>query len=358
MRIQWVKGTTISTMISCGLVFMVISCRSENEIDNIHAVSTEKKINKIEFIKEMKKVFYPFSINSKLESVGLSTKGNTTGVYQNFNGDYYQDNLEDQYYSGINDHGTIVGFDGRGGGVAKEKSNFLMINQFEKFFLPFNPLEVNWNLIDAKDVNNHNNVIMSALSINDSPNSYYYSFLENKIHSIDIEHSKFRKAVDINNLNDVLVMTDSHVHLWNHSSVSESINIGNVIDVFSINDQKNFIGILNKNNKITPFLYDYANKKTTFLPIDPNINFKLIYLRKINNNNMIIGYGIEYGSDNVIPLFWNSLQEDISGLIKEELKKYNYILSDNPFMAMNEDNYLIFNVLDPFYEEKTIVMKL
>lgn len=278
MRIQSVKETIISTMISCGVIFMVTSCHSENEIDNTHGVSTEKKINKIEFIKEMKNVFYPFSINSKLESVGLSTKAHTTGVYQNINGDYYQDNLEYQYYSGINDHRTIVGFDGRGAGVAKEKSNFLMIHQFEKFFLPFNPLEVHWNLINAKDVNNHNNVIMSPLNSNDSPNSYYYSFLENKIHSIDIEHSKFRMAVDINNLNDVLVMTDSHnhVHIWNHLSMSESINIGNVIDVFSINDQKNFIGIVNKDNKITPFLYDYTNKKNTFLPIDPNINFKLI----------------------------------------------------------------------------------
>lgn len=345
----------------------ILSCDSENELYETNSLkNSSRSINskKIEIIGEYPITVFPYDLNNSIEKslCGLTSGGSVTGFFQTILGDYFKNDMNSQYYTGINNSNIICGFSGISSTPLSE-GNYLIFSENNKIFLPIKEENPNWYLFESKAINDENNVILSSRY--DDNNSYYYDFSENKLTNISIPNTISRYAVDINNNNDILILTENNPYIYNDGYFEEIEIDYPLYSLGSMNIHKDFVGTLIKNGIRKPFMYNYSTKELNILETiteayPSNPNFSSFYIRHINDNKYISGGGTEISTHKEYPLFWNYEQENITFTITEIIRnsnEYTYIDFVN-FSGLNNNNELAINVLDNSFNSKTILLKL
>ncbi|WP_196893830.1 hypothetical protein [Aureivirga marina] len=332
------------------LAIVFVTCAKEDEITE-NQINNLKQESTISFqnLETLDYFFLPFDLNNNRVSVGLTGGGgNPKGIIFKNNGDYLIKN-EWEYIVSLNETNFSSGFNGNGLGVYEYDASG------ERTELPNIPDEPNFRLFSPNGINSQKQIPVTTNNPGDSPNSYLWNGTDYE--EILIPNTNYRIAHDVNELGDVLVETDLGIYIWNQGNSKRIEAIPTNFIPTRFNDSGQIIGnVILPDGIRTPWFY--SDGKVELLPINNYLGMTdFFYPRKINNNNLIVGYFKDYEHKET-PVVWFQHQ-DISKEVLAFLTENNYTFNDSGFISCNEKNDIILNVIDlTTNENKTVIFHL
>ncbi|WP_196889684.1 hypothetical protein [Aureivirga sp. CE67] len=321
------------------LSLFFITCAKDDDVNTTNIQEEELEVENTVSMQNMEVLdvfFFPFDLNNNKTSVGLTGGGgNPNGIIYKNSGDYYIKS-EWEYVVSLNENDLSAGFNGNGVGLYEYESNG------DRIELPNIPEEVNFNLFSPNGINNQNKIPITTNDPGDSPNSYVWNGLEYE--KIEIPNTTYRIAHDINQSGDVLVETNLGIYIWNRDMYEKVDEIPANYIPTRFNDLGEIIGNVTLPNGIrSPWVY--SNGNLILLPIEKYVGTTdFFYPRKINNNDLIVGYWKNYEHKET-PIVWFQ-NKDISEGILDFLTENNFIFNDSGFISCNNNNEIILNVID------------